>query len=296
MNFFNFNLKKTLIIILIAVLPLISINMEQKQTSNLWFAQPISYLTGQVQSFFSSISELVQGTTAEYVNLLNIKKDNKNLKLQITELQANQTQLMESQNEVDRLRLLLNFKAKTKMNLVAAQVIGRDLAVDHQTITINKGLNDGIKAQQAVITIQGAVGYVFKPEKTMSHVILLTDRYSVTDAIIQKSRSHAIVEGLGNDSGVLQFVDRDENIQVGDLIVTGGLDEIYPQGFPLATVSEILRKPNSSVRVLHVTPVSQSEKIEEVFVITKTDGENFLKNEDSTAKNESIKKTEPKND
>jgi rod shape-determining protein MreC len=275
LNFFNFNIRKAIILILIALLPLLSINMEQKTTQNLWFAQPISFFSGIIQSFFAGISQSVRGTTAEYVNLINIKSENAKLMSEVNELKAFHTKYQENVNELDRLRKLLDFRTTNKMKLVPAQVIGRDLTVDHQTITINKGLADGLKAQQAVITTQGAVGYIFKPETHSSHVMLLTDRYAVTDAVVQKTRSHAIVEGLGKDSGSLQYVERDEVVQIGDLIVTGGLDKIYPNGFPLATVSEILTKPNSSVRMINVKPVVESDKIEEVFVVMSAENEDF---------------------
>lgn len=287
MNFFNINFRKVIIIVLIALLPLLSINMEQKSTQNMWFAQPISFLAGVTQSFFSGISESVRGTTSEYLNLINIKSENTKLANQISQLQAIHAQYQENLNELNRLRTLLDFKNKTKMKMVPAQVIGRDLTIDHQTITINKGLADGLKSQQAVVTTQGAVGYIFRPENHSSHVMLLTDRYAVTDALVQKTRSHAIVEGLGKDSGVLQYVDRDEPMQVGDVIVTGGLDHIYPNGFPLAIVSEVLRKPNSSIRIIHVKPVVESDKIEEVFVVTDTQNEDLF--DSKTAQNTEVK-------
>ena len=97
----------------------------------------------------------------------------------------------------------------------------------------------------------------------------------MTDAIVQKTRSHAIIEGLGRDSGSLQYVERDEAVQIGDMIVTGGLDKIYPNGFPLARVSEILKKPNSSIRIINVKPVVESDKIEEVFVVLSAENEDF---------------------
>jgi rod shape-determining protein MreC len=242
----------------------------------MWFAQPISYAVGLVQSLFSGISLSVRGTTAEYVNLINIKSENAKLLNQINEFKATHSQFQENLIELDRLRKLLEFKSKTKMRMVPAQVIGRDLTLDHQTITINKGTADGLTAQLAVVTTTGAVGYVFRPEEHSSHVMLLTDRYAVTDSVVQKTRSHAIIEGLGKDSASLQYVDRDEVMQVGDLIVTGGLDRIYPIGFPLAVVSEILKKPNSSTRIINVKPVVQSDKIEEVFVILSTENEDLL--------------------
>ena len=283
MNFFNFNFKKLVILILIALLPLLSINMEQKTTQNLWFAQPISFISGGIQSFFAGISQSVRGTTSEYVNLINIKSENVKLLTEVNELKAFHTKYEENLLQLDRLRKLLDFKNSNKMKLVPGEVIGRDLTVDHQTITINKGYADGLKAQQAVITIQGAVGYIYKPEKHSSHVMLLTDRYAVTDAIVQKTRSHAIVEGRGKDSGSLQYVERDQDIQVGDIIVTGGLDKIYPIGFPLAIVSEVVKKTNSSMRVINVKPVSESDRIEEIFVVVNAENEDFTKLEAKNA-------------
>lgn len=251
--------------------------MEQKNTQNVWFAQPISFIAGLTQSFFSGISQAVRGTTSEYLNLINIKSDNMKLQQQNNELLAFHTQYQENLNELNRLRNLLEFKNKTKMKLIAAEVIGRDLTIDHQTITINKGTADGIKEQQAVITTHGAVGYIFRPEKHSSHVMLMTDRYAITDAIIQKTRTHALVEGLGKNLGALQYFERGEEILVGDMIVTGGLDNIYPTGFPLAVVSEVIRRSNNTIEAIHIKPVVDSDQVEEVFVIVGTEKENFLK-------------------
>lgn len=280
MNFFNFNFKKAVIIIFIALLPLLSINMEQKNTQNVWFAQPISYVSGLTQSFFAGITQGVRGVVSEYINIVGVKSENKKMKEHIQELQAIQTQFEENLIENNRLKKLLEFKEKTKMKLLPAQVIGKDLTVDHQTITINKGTAQGVKDQQAVLTTEGAVGYIQKPQLNSSQVMLTTDRYAVTDAIIQKSRSRGIIEGMGKNDGVLQYVDRDEKIEAGDMIVTGGLDNIYPVGFPLAIVKEVMKKPNSSMRVIHTVPVVHAEKIEEVFVVLSTEGEDFsIKNE-----------------
>lgn len=281
MNFFNFNFKKAAIIIFIALLPLLSINMEQKSTQTTWFAQPISYVSGITQSFFAGITQGVRRVVSEYINIIGVKSENKIMKEQIQELQAIQAQFEENLIENNRLKKLLEFKSKTKMKLLPAQVIGKDLTVDHQTITINKGTAEGVKDQQAVLTTEGAVGYIQRPQLHSSQVMLTTDRYAVTDAILQKSRSRAIIEGMGKDNGLLKYVDRDEKIEVGDIIVTGGLDNIYPIGFPLATVKEVMKKSNSSIRVIHTAPVVHAEKIEEVFVILSTEGEDFSSQSES---------------
>lgn len=284
MNFLNFNFKKGILITLLLALPLFSINMEQKSTQTIWFAQPISFLADSLKSFFATLSDGVRGTTAEYLNLLRIKSENQTLIMQMSALQARMQVFEENQNEIDRLRTVLDFKASSKMELVPAQIIGRDLVIDHETITINKGIKHGLKTMQAVISVSGVVGYVFRPEISTSHVMLISDRYSVVDALIHKSRAHGILEGQGKNRGILQYVDRTEDVHVGDLIVTGGIDNIFPKGFPLGIVTNVEKKSKSTSLLINTKPVIDANKIEEVFVISNASQEDFLQKSETAKK------------
>src|SRR5690606_11301004 len=106
----------------------------------------------------------VKDTTGMYVNLINVKKKSAELESQNNELMARLEQMNEISLENDRLRELLEFKQQTKMTLKSAQVIGRDLILDHNTVSINKGSQDGLKEGQAVITTNGVLGYIYKAE------------------------------------------------------------------------------------------------------------------------------------
>lgn len=261
--------------------------MEQKKSQESWFAQPLSFMADGFQSLFSGLSLGVRETTAEYLNLLRIKKDNARLESELAEIKTRLKLFDESQIEIARLKNLLDFQKSTKMELLPAQVIGRDLLPDHNTITINKGKKHGLKHLQAVITVAGAVGYIFRPSQHTSHVMLITDRYSVFDAMIQKTRARGIIEGTSKDRGILQYIDRTEDIKTGDIIVTGGLDNIFPKGFPLAVVTDVERKTKSAALIVNVKPVVQANKIEEVFVILDAAHEDFFTTpEPTTAKAE----------
>jgi len=249
--------------------------MEQKKIQNIWFAQPLSFISETFQSAFAGLSLGVRGTTAEYLNLLNIKKENARLKNELSEMKTKLNLFNESIIENERLKTILDFQKNTKMTLVPAQVIGRDLLPDHKTITINKGTKHGLKHLQAVLTVTGAVGYIFKPTERTSHVMLITDRYSVVDAVIQKTRAHGILEGTSKDSGILQYIDRTEDVKPGDLIVTGGIDNIFPKGFPLGVVTDVERKTKSATLAVDIKPIVDSNKIEEVFVVLNAAGEDF---------------------
>lgn len=266
MNFLNVDLKKILFFLLVIALPLLSINMEQKNASS-WVSDPFQVMGSVTQESFDGFSRGVRETTALYVNLVGIKKESADLQSRNLELAARLEEMNELKSENDRLRGLLDFKQSTKMELVAAQIIGRDLVADHNTLTINKGTEHGLRPGQAVIAMGGALGYIFKPTARTAHIMLLTDRYAVVDGLVQRTRARGIVEGRLASGCALKYVERTEDVKVGDIVVTGGLDNIFPKGLPVATVENVERKTFSVSLKVDLKPIVDPNKTEEVFVV-----------------------------
>ncbi len=275
MNFLNFDLKKVLSFLFVLSLPLISINMQRKPFTVGWYDKPFSFLASVTQSAFFSFSDGVRSNTQMYLDLINIKKENQQLKSDNQKLLA----LLEGQGELEkeneRLNQLLEFKNHSKMEIIAARVMSKDLVSDHNTIQINKGTHHGLKPGQAVITVGGVVGYVFRPGTFTSQVLLITDRYSVVDGIIARSRARGIVEGKNASTCVLRYVEKSEDVQPGDLVVTSGLDNIFPKGFPVAKVEAVENKTYSVSLKVELKPVVDPDKIEEVFVIMNAANEDL---------------------
>lgn len=276
MNFFNFDLKKAILLLVVLTLPLISINTQQSPAKGNWFSKPFSLLGALTQSTFYGFSDGVRGTTAMYLNLVNIKKESADLRSQNNELLSRLQAFEELQSENDRLKSLLEFKQSSKMQLVGAEVMGRDLLSDHNTLQINKGTSHGLKAGQAVITTKGVLGYIFRPELFSSQVMLITDRYSVVDGIIQRTRARGIVEGKNLTQCQLKYIERAEDVQEGDLVVTSGLDNIFPKGFPVAKVDFVEKKNYSVSLKVDLVPVVDPNKVEEVFVILNAANEDLM--------------------
>jgi rod shape-determining protein MreC len=267
LNFFNIDLKKIIMIAIVLALPLVSINMQQRPQESNWLSRPFSFLASLAEESFYGFSAGVRGTTAMYLDLINIKKINQDLETKNGELLARMSEMTELKGENDRLRALLDFRQSTKMELVTAQVIGRDLASDHNTLVINKGTKHGLRSGQAVITVQGALGYIYRPEALTANIMVITDRYSVVDGVVQRTRAHGIVEGKSQSSCQLKYVEKTEDVKKGDLVVTGGLDNIFPKGFPVAVVENVERKNFSVSLKVDLKPVVDPLKVEEVFVV-----------------------------
>ncbi len=258
-------------------LPLLSINIQRGPDEPPWYTQPFSFVAGTVLNAYTDFSQGVRGTVALYLNLIDIKTENRLLKRDISELKAQLGRMTELKIENERLNKLLGFQQNAPMKLVAARVTGLDLLLpDHRTIRINRGTTDGVNKGQAAITFEGVVGYVFNAEPNSAQILVLTDRYAVIDAIVQRTRARGIVAGGGVDRARLKYLHRADDVLEGDVIVASGLDNVFPKGFPVANVIEVKKKNYGITQDVELRPIVDPSRLEEVFVVLHVDNDKVI--------------------
>lgn len=275
MNYFTFDVRKVILAILIVVLPLFAINMQRNSEEELWFTKPFTFTGGLIQEMYYNFSSGVRGTVSMYLNLINIKHQNQTLLKENQELSAQLGALTELKLENERLTSLLNFKERTKMSLLAARVIGDDSIPDHETISIDKGSNHGIKKNMAAITVGGVIGYVFRVEPLTAQILVMTDRYSVIDAVVQRSRARGIVEGKNRERCWLRYLRRQDDVIEGDMVVTSGLHGIFPKGFPVGIVKSVKKTDYGMSHEVEIAPAVNVASLEELFIVLNTNNEDF---------------------
>lgn len=266
---FPLDFRKILLIIFVFALPLISINIQRKPGEAPWYFKPFTVASEVVQTGYSKLVFVVKDTTKEYLNLIDIKKENRELKEKLSSLEVQIAVRDEIQNENTRLLGLLEFKQREPMDLVAAKVIGFDLFSQYATVRINRGSEDGVLPGQAVVTPVGVVGSILSADAKISQVLVLTDRYSVIDSIVQRTRARGVVEGKTQTSAQLKYLQRTDDVQVGDLVVTSGLDLVLPQGFPVGKVISVEKKTYGITQAVELEPMIDASQLEEVFVVRK---------------------------
>lgn len=269
MNRLPFDFRKLLLVLFVFALPLVSINFQRLPGEEPWYMIPIAYVSGGVEFLYTGISGFVRGTTSEYMNLINIKKQSRSLTAELQTLKARMAAFDEIQKENERFAKLLDFKTATPGKLLPAQIIGLDLMSNHSTLRLNRGSLDGIVKGQAVISGTGVVGTIFSVENKTSRVLVITDRYSVIDATIQRTRARGIVEGKSSISCRLKYLQRTDDVQIGDLVVTSGLDETFPKGFPIGTVTDIEKKAYGVSQKVEVSPLVDPSRLDEVLIINE---------------------------
>jgi rod shape-determining protein MreC len=203
-----------------------------------------------------------------YFYLRGVRAENRQLKEQIEQMRLKQVRLSEDAAQARRLQTLLAFKEQFISRTVAAQVIGSSGSDLSRIIYIDKGENVGIKRDMAVMTSDGIVGKVLLVFPSVSQVLLISDQSSGVGAILEKTRLQGVLRGTANGEVVLERVMSDEQVPVGETVLTSGGDQIFPKGLPVGTVSRVGNGKDLFLNI-KIKLAANLSKLEEVLVLVE---------------------------
>jgi len=213
----------------------------------------------------------VRGTWRHYFALSDAAHENERLKQENDALKLEITQLRGKASEADRLSRLLNFReSQAKVPMIGARVIAASPDANSAVIYIDRGSRDGIRKNMGVITADGVVGKVIESFSNTAQVLLLTDRESGVGAMIEESRIQSPVRGLGEPLISMSYVSNDDEVKVGEHVVTSGTDRIFPRDLPVGTIVDVKQGP-PPFKYIRLRPSAQLEKLEEVIVLLTMD-------------------------
>ncbi|PYT91641.1 MAG: rod shape-determining protein MreC [Acidobacteria bacterium] len=201
-----------------------------------------------------------------YFALRGTRKDNEDLHRENDALKLHIAQLEGKAAEADRLAGLLHFRqSQADVPMVAARVIGGSVGTASLTIQLDRGEHDGIRRNMGVITPDGVVGKIIEAYPNTSLVLLLTDRESGVGAKVADSGIQSPVGGVGEPLITMKYVPSDDEVSVGQRVVTSGMDRIFPRDLPVGTITEI--KAGNQFKQIRIKPAANLEKLEEVLVL-----------------------------
>src|SRR5258708_1209728 len=219
---------------------------------------------------FVATGHFFRDTWRDYVDLHNVRKQNREMQEEVARLRLEQVRLKADAEQNRRLRTLLEFKERYVGQTIAAQVIGTSGSDLSRLISIDKGSHDHIKQDMAVITADGIVGKVKDVFPLSSNVLLINDHESGAGVVLQNSRLHGTLRGTGQGELQVNDIMPDEKVDVGEQVVTSGGDGIYPKGLPVGTVSKVASDNESGpFLAIKIKPAASLDRLEEVLVVTK---------------------------
>jgi rod shape-determining protein MreC len=201
----------------------------------------------------------------------DLVQENKELKKEIAQLKNEVNALTEAQLENVRLRQLLKMQESLKQGWqsIPAKVIARDTSNWYHSVTINRGLEDGLEKDMAVINQDGLVGRVISVSRNSAEVLLILDKDGAVGCMVQLSRTLGVVEGVDRPRGFLRMIHipQDAELKENQIVVTSGLGGIFPSGLRIGYVTSITVEPNGLMKQALVSPFVDFNRLEEVLVL-----------------------------
>jgi rod shape-determining protein MreC len=249
------------------LLHVVLISAQVNTASGLPILQVVTFGSfSEVQRGTMAVIDGLRGTWSGYVALQQVQQENDALKQELQTMQVRLQQERAEAQRTDNLRQLLELRERANLDTVAAEVIAGAASPDFKTVTIDKGSSEQLATDMAVISPAGVVGRVILPSRRASKVQLLIDRNAAAGALIERTRVQGVVVGIGDGLLRMQYVPGTADVKTGDLVVTSGIDGIYPKGFVIGTIDHANRGGGAYHEIV-IRPAVDFTRLEEVLIV-----------------------------
>lgn len=231
-------------------------------------------LSRPVQYVATETADAVSGVVEEYVYLVDVKRDNERLRLDAARLEEENRLLRTEAHENQRLRDLLALRERLRGDTIAARVISKEISPYFRVVRLrlDRGARDRVRAGMPVVSSQGLVGQVRRTFGRHADVRLTVDRESAVDVIVQRTGARGVLRGTGESdryAARIQYLQRDDEIEVGDEVYTSGLGRRFPASILVGRVSRVERAEFGLYQEVEVAPTVDFSALEEVLVLTE---------------------------
>jgi len=229
-------------------------------------------LSVPVQDFSSLVARGLSNLWGDYVYLVEVKADNQRLSYETSRLRDRVRRLEQEEVENRRLKRLLGLKESLPGDLVTAQVIGKDITDFFRvlTVTLDRAGRD-LRPNMPVIAQDGVVGKVGRISGDRVDVLLAVDAGSGIDVVDELTGARGFVRGTGDQSRYachVELMQRTDEVNIGDLLVTSGVGRAFPRGIPVARVTRVLKRDFGIYQEVDAAPTVDFSRLDEVLILT----------------------------
>jgi len=284
MDSFFFRFRNALVLIVIVLLQIfaLAVQVQRPIEGTVPGGNPdgrkITLLRRWTVALVTPVERLVHGSGLHtrsvwdnYIDLRHTREQNQQLKQEITRLREEQAAFAEDAAQGRRLQAVLGFQQQYIAKTVAAQVIGTSGTDRSHVLYIDKGLADGLRPNQPVITPYGIVGKLRDVFPHTSQLLLINDSSSGAGVLLESTRIRGILRGTTSGEVQINNLTPDERIKPGEPVVTSGGDQVFPRGLPVGTIESVVPDPqHQPYTAITIKPAANLSQLEEVLVVTGT--------------------------
>jgi rod shape-determining protein MreC len=211
--------------------------------------------------------DTARGVWSRYVALVGLREENERLRDRVSELEEENLQYAEAIVASGHLSEIAAMREGFDVPLHSAQVVGHDVSPWFRSVLIDRGRSHDVRSGMPVVTDRGLVGLVTATSPHAARVMLLLDRQSGVDGMIQRSRARGIVHGTGTGELELTFMVRGDDVQPGDDVITSGVGGAHPKGIRIGKVVEVHADETRLLHTATLQPAVDFGRLEQVFVM-----------------------------
>ncbi len=278
MSFFR---RKSLFILLLGIILLVAlVGYSLSNKNNL--STPEKFLNdsvGWVQNIIHTPVTLVVNSISNLKDIKNTYKENRILREKLAEYKTLVYEVQEIEKENEELRKTLDIvESPRDFEPIIANVISRSPERWLEQITINRGSNDGIKKNMAVMTVDGMIGKVKSLSTSTATVQLITgfdqlNRISATVSRKDSDNIFGLIEGYDKEKEALIFriiEQSDKDLKEDELVVSSNMGGLFPSGLPIGTIKEVIPDQYGLTKTAYVTPLANMYEINQVIVVDRS--------------------------
>jgi len=255
-----------LLIALVLAVVLIALDQRSRWVEPVRYG--FGYLTAPVHYLAHLPVDAVNGFMRLTETRTKLMESRERLERQVLILEQKVQRLAVLQAENTRLRELLNSSANLDASVLVAEIIGVDPDPNRQELVINKGVRDDVAQGQAVLDSEGLIGQVVETGPLSARVLLITDASHAMSVQVNRNGVRAILAGTGQGSRLrLLYVPDTADIREGDLLVSTGLGQLYPRGYPVARVVSVRHHSGAAFSEIEARPTAHLDRVSHVLLV-----------------------------
>jgi rod shape-determining protein MreC len=228
----------------------------------LFLAYPINWINDSYTSATGYIDDTFTKYTFRDEELRRLRSELNSARLKE---QRHEELLLENQ----RLKEVLGMKKTLSGYVAAARVISKGSARWSNAFVIDKGTDDLVEKDMAVVTADGLLGKVQEAHGSYSVVLLIDDSRFSAAVRLEGSRAEAVLSGAGLNRSAVKYVDASTGVTQGEALVTSGLDGLFPPGIPAAFVTSVETTEGALFHRIEAMPMVDTRKVEEVIIVRR---------------------------
>ena len=254
-NFFNYLNKNIISLILTSFFSFI-----------IFFSNDSIYVKKVEQKIIDFVS-IISQPKLWYVEILTIKEENEILKQRLTQLQLLNSKYDNYRIENEFLRKMLDFKESyPKISLIPANIVNHNV-LSINSLIVDVSENEGIEVNQAVMDMNGLIGKTINVGRNATKIQMINDKNFAVSVKVGAEKVLGIFKPVHGDKGILEGIIKSSQLNIGDIVYTSGITEIYPPDIPVAKVVSINKDKDKPFKVVVVEILADLKNLNYVFII-----------------------------